>query len=280
MIVVLLCLTAAGAYGTSDFAAGLASRRLAAGPVTGAVEVVALLTAGVAVVLAPGVGPSPTVLAWGAASGVGTALGTLALYHGFSIARMSVVATLSAVLTAVIPVIVGVMLGNRLALGAEVGIALAIPAIGLISWQPGADVRSPARAGLLFGALAGLGFAVLLIALDRAGTHAGAWPLIPGQLVALLLVAPFAYRGLTPSGRPRRSAVVLALGAGALSGIADLLFLAAVGRGELAIIAVLTSLYPAATVLLARAFLSERWTRIQAGGLLTSLAAIILVSVG
>jgi drug/metabolite transporter (DMT)-like permease len=280
MIVVLLCLMAAGAYGTSDFAAGLASRRLAAGPVTGAVEVVTLLTAAVAVVLVPGVGPSSTVLAWGAVSGVGTALGTLSLYHGLSIARMSVVATLSAVLTAVIPVIVGVMLGNHLTLGSEAGIAIAIPAIGLISWQPGADVRGPARAGLLYGALAGLGFALLFIALDRAGTHAGAWPLIPGQFVALLLIAPFAYRGLTPAGHPGRSAVVLTLGAGALSGIANLLFLLAIGRGELAVVAVLTSLYPAATVLLARAFLSERWTRLQSAGLLASLAAVVLVSAG
>jgi hypothetical protein len=89
---------------------------------------------------------------------------------------------------------------------------------------------------------------LLFIALDRAGTHAGAWPLIPGQLVALLVIAPFAYRGVTGSATPSRSALALMLGAGFLSGIANLLFLAATGAGELAIVAVLTSLYPAATV--------------------------------
>ncbi len=280
MIAIVLGLLAAGAYGTSDFAAGLASRQFASGPVTGAVQTLTLLTAAAAVVLFPGAGPSTSVLAWGAVSGLGTALGTLSLYHGLSVARMSVVATLSAVLTAVIPVIVGVALGNHLTLEAEAGIAIAIPAIGLISWQPEAEARSAARAGVLYGVLAGLGFALLFIALDRAGTHAGAWPLIPGQLLALLLIAPFAYRGLSARANPPRSAVALTLGAGVLSGIANLLFLAATGRGELAIVAVLTSLYPAATVVLARAFLAERWTRVQATGLLASVAAIILVSAG
>lgn len=277
---IVLALMAALAYGTSDFAAGLASRRFAAGPVTGGVEAITLLTAGAALVLFPGAGPSTAVLAWGAASGLGTAVGTLSLYHGLSVARMSVVATLSAVLTAVIPVTVGVALGNHLTLVAEAGIAISVPAIGLMSWQPEADARRSARAGVIYGALAGLGFALLFIALDRAGTRAGAWPLIPGQLVALLLVAPFAYRGLSASGHPHRSAVALTLGAGMLSGIANLLFLAATGRGELAIVAVLTSLYPAATVVLARSFLAERSTRVQAAGLLASVAAIILVSAG
>lgn len=277
---VVLALGAALAYGTSDFAAGLASRRFAAGPVTGGVEALTLLTAAAAVFLFPGVGPSTTVLAWGAVSGLGTALGTLSLYRGLSVARMSVVATLSAVLTAVVPVIVGVVLGNHLTLGTKAGIAIAIPAIGLMCWQPHADARRSARSGLLYGVLAGLGFALLFIALDRAGTHSGAWPLIPGQLVALLLIAPFALRGLAVSGHPPRSAAALTLGAGVLSGIANLLFLAATGRGELAIVAVLTSLYPAATVVLARAFLAERWTGVQAAGLLTSAAAIILVSAG
>jgi hypothetical protein len=94
-------------------------------------------------------------------------VGTLSLYHGLSIARMSVVATLSAVLTAVIPAIVGLALGNHLTIGAVTGIILAIPAIGLVSWQPQPQRRDSARAGLLYGALAGLGFSLLFIALDK-----------------------------------------------------------------------------------------------------------------
>lgn len=277
---VVLSLMAAVAYGTSDFAAGLASRRVAPGVVAGAVEALTLVTAMAAVVLLPGGSPSATVLAWGAASGLGTALGTLSLYRGLSVGSMSVVATLAAVLTAVIPAVVGLCLGDHLTVGAEVGIAIAIPAIGSISWQPEAGARGATRAGLLYGGLAGLGFALLFIALARASTHAGAWPLIPGQLVALLVIAPFAYRGVSASTNSPRSALALTLGAGVLSGIANLLFLAATGQGELTIVAVLTSLYPAATVVLARAFLAEHWTRVQVAGLLTSAAAIILVGAG
>ncbi len=279
-VTVVLGLLAAVAYGTSDFAAGLASRRFAPGPVTGVAQALGLITAAAAVLLFPGVGPRAAVLGWGAVSGLGSALGTLSLYHGLSVARMSVVAALSAVLTAVIPGIVGLALGDHLTIGAAAGIVIAIPAIGLVSWQPQPAERSAARAGLLYGALAGLGFALLFIALDRAGTRAGAWPLIPGQVVALLLIAPFAYRGLPRAGRPSRATGALALGAGVLGGVANLLFLAATGHGQLAIVAVLTALYPAVTVLLARALLSERWTRLQACGLLTAAAAIVLVTAG
>ena len=275
---IVLGLLSAFAYGSSDFAAGLASRRYAAGPVTGLAQALGITTAGVAVIFFPGVGPRAAALEWGAVSGLGSALGTLALYHGLSVARMSVVATLSAILTAVIPAIVGVVLGNHLAIGTAIGIVIAIPAIGLVSSQSQTAAGRPGRAGILYGSLAGLGFALLFIALDQAGTRAGAWPLIPGQLVSLVLIAPFAYRGVIASGSPSLLAIEITVGAGVLSGLANLLFLAATGHGQLAIVAVLTALYPAVTVLLARVFLSERWTRLQALGLLTAGAAIILVS--
>jgi drug/metabolite transporter (DMT)-like permease len=116
--------------------------------------------------------------------------------------------------------------------------------------------------------------------LDQAGTHAGAWPLVPGQLVSLVLVAPVAYRGVIDAVRPSLATVELTLGAGLLSGVANLLFLAATGNGQLAIISVLTALYPAVTVLLARIVLAERWTRLQAAGLLAAGAAIVVVTVG
>jgi uncharacterized membrane protein len=143
MFAVLLCVLAAGGFGTSDFAAGLASRRLTPAAVTCGVEAITLITVAIALLVFHGDGPNPAALGWGAISGLGTALGTLSLYHGLAVARMSVVATLSAVLTAVIPVIVGVALGEHLTIWAGLGIAIAIPAIGLISRQPAA---TPTRA--------------------------------------------------------------------------------------------------------------------------------------
>jgi drug/metabolite transporter (DMT)-like permease len=192
---------------------------------------------------------------------------------------MSVVATLAAVLTAVVPVIVGIALGDHLSAHAGTGVILALPAIAFVSWQRhAADPRS-ARAGLVYGVVSGLGFALLFIALDRAGTRSGAWPLVPGQLVSLVPVAPFAYRGLRGAGRPSRATTALIVGAGVLSATANLLFLAATGHGELAIVAVVTALYPAVTVILARLLLFERWNRLQAVGLAIAALAIILVSI-
>jgi drug/metabolite transporter (DMT)-like permease len=277
---IALALTAALAYGISDFAAGMASRRIAVGPVTAAVIAITLLTALVSLVFFPGDGPNSHVLAWGAASGLGTAVGTLSLYRGLSVGRMSVVATLSAVLAAVVPAIVGVALGDHLSPLATAGIVISVPAIALMSWQPDADARKSGRAGLIYGGLAGLGFALLFIALNQAGDGSGAWPVVPGQLVALVLVAPFAWRGRGTVGVLDRTTVLLTIGAGVLSGAANLLFLAATGHGQLAIIAVLTSLYPAVTVLLARVFLAERSTRIQIVGLVMAFMGIVMVSVG
>ena len=282
MIAVLLCVLAAGGFGTSDFAAGLASRRLAPAAVTCGVEAITLITVAAALLVSHGDGPSATALGWGAISGLGTALGTLSLYHGLSVARMSVVATLSAVLTAVIPVIVGVALGEHLTLWSGLGIAIAIPAIGLVSRQadgdadPGDRARGPRRDALRIACRRRVRAAVHRARPRRNACRGVA--LLPGQVVALILIAPFAWRAIAAGGSPQRSDRALIVVAGALSGIANLLFLAATGRGQLAIIAVVTSLYPAATVVLARAVLSERWTRIQATGLLTSFAAIVLVS--
>jgi drug/metabolite transporter (DMT)-like permease len=231
------------------------------------------------VVLFGGHGPDFRVVGWGALSGIGSAIGTLALYRGLAVGRMSTVATVSAVLTAVIPVIVGVALGNRLGTAAVIGIVIAVPAIALVSHQPRAGRGDGAGSGLLYGLVSGLGFALLFIALDRAGTHAGAWPLLPGQFVSLLPIAPFALRDVRRCGRPSRELAGLAVGAGVLSGMANLLFLAATGHGQLAVVAVLTALYPAVTVVLARVALGELWTPLQAAGLIVAATSVALVTV-
>lgn len=278
-IAIVLALLSAIAYGAGDFSGGLAARRYPSGPVTAAAQVLGVLAALIAVILFARRGPTAAALEWGALSGAGSAVGTLSLYHGLAVGRMSVVATLSALLTAVVPVIVGVALGNSLSALAAVGIVIALPAIALVSWQPAArEGDRPRRTGAEFGILAGAGFALLFIALDQAGTRSGAWPLVPGQAVSVVLLAPLAVRGLHGAGRPSRRAVGLILAGGVLSGGANLLFLAATGHGALAIVAVVTALYPAVTVMLARVLLGERWSRRQAVGLVTAAVAIALVS--
>jgi drug/metabolite transporter (DMT)-like permease len=276
---ILFALLAALGYGSSDFCAGLLSRRYAPEPVSGIVILVELLTTIVGVILVGGHGPRPGALEWGALSGLGGGGGTLLLYRGLAAGDMAVTATLSAVIAAVVPALVGIALGDHLAIAAVVGIAAAVPAIALVSWQPSSRAGG-SRAGAAYGLLAGCGFALLFIALDRAGTRSGAWPLLPGQTVGLLVVTPGAVRGLRRGTRLRTRDLSLAVAAGVVVGTAALIYLAATGHGALAIVAVVTSLYPAFTVLLARIVLSERWSRRQAVGLLIAVVAVVLVSVG
>src|SRR4051794_9809847 len=147
---VLLGLLAALSYGASDFSAGLGSRRLAPGPVTLMVQALAVVTALVGVVLLPGDGPAGDALAWGALAGVGSALGTLALYRGLAVGAMSPVAACSAVLAAVLPALVGLLSGDRLSFLVALGIVIALPAIALVSWSGGPS------GGSVVGAVYGL----------------------------------------------------------------------------------------------------------------------------
>ncbi len=277
---ILLALLAALAYGVSDFGAGVASRRSEAGVVSIIVLVIGLVCVAIATAIDPGVGARLSALLWGAASGLGGGVGTLALYQGLAAGRMTIVATLSAVVAAVVPAIVGLATGDSLHGATLAGIVIAIPAIALVSWHADPTERGEARGSLAYGLVAGLAFALLFVGLDRAGTRSGAWPLVPSELVAIVLVLPFGVRAFARVGRPPGRDLTLIVGVGVIGGIAGLLFLAATGHGQLAIVAVVTSLYPAFTVLLARLFLAEHWSRTQVIGLAVAAAAIVLVSVG
>jgi drug/metabolite transporter (DMT)-like permease len=276
---ILFALISAIAYGTSDFSAGLLSRRYAAEPVAGMVVAVEVVFAALGVVLFPGDGPHAAALEWGALGGLGGGIGAMFLYRGLAAGAMAITGTVSGVLVAVLPAIVGLALGNHLSAGEAIGIVIAVPAIALVSWSADPETRADSRTGVMYGALAGIGFALLFVALDRAGTRSGAWPALPGQTVALIVVAPFALRGARRAGRPQARDLGLVVCAGVLGTAAALLFLSASGKGELSIVAVVAALYPAFTVLLARALLSERWSRLQATGLLVAAASVILVSV-
>lgn len=276
---ILLGLLAALAYGAGDFAAGLGGRRTDSSAVAVVVQLVGLAAAGVAVLVFSGNGPLPNALIWGAVSGIGNGLGTLALYRGLAVGQMSVVAPLSAVVTAVLPVIIGLALGEHLSTLAGIGIGIVVPAIVLVSWQSNSERNAGTRTGVVEGVSSGIGFALLFIALNQAGTRSGAWPLIAGQTVALLLVLPFGWRTFHRL-RTDISTVSIIVAAGLLGGMANLLFLASTGYGQLSIVAVLTALYPAVTILLARIVLGERWSHFQMAGLVAAGVAIVLIAAG
>jgi drug/metabolite transporter (DMT)-like permease len=273
-VAALLGLLAAIGYGAADFVGGLGGRRTRPGVVAVLSQACGLVAASIAVLVVPGVGPTAPVLLWGALGGVGSGIGNASLYRGLARGRMGVVAPLSAIATAAIPALIGILLGERLTALAIIGVVLALPAIALVSGFSPSTFPRAVEVG--WGFLAGGGFALLFVALDLAGTASGAWPLVPGQAVAVVVSLAISWADLG-RGVPWRPA----LGAGALAGLlaqaANLLFLAATGAGQLAVVAVLTALYPAVTVVLAAALLRERIDRYQLGGLAIAAVAVTLI---
>jgi uncharacterized membrane protein len=274
---ILLSLLAAASYGLADFSGGFASKRASAW----SVALVACLTGGVLVLALSAVsGGEPTTsdLWWGAAAGVGNGFGTAFLYRGLSSGRMGVVAPVSGVGAAVIPVVVGVALGERPAALVWLGIVLALPAIWMVARDP-AGLSSAAPGGVVDGSLAGLGFGLFFVALGQVSDDAGMLPLAVNQLVAGVVIVLVALT-LRQPWLPRERAALGGILAGALGTCAAVLFVAATHHGYLSVAAVLTSLYPAFTVVLAASVLREHVHRAQAAGLLLCAVAVSLVAAG
>jgi drug/metabolite transporter (DMT)-like permease len=283
----LLALLSAVVYGAGDFAGGLASRRLPPPAVvwrTNAIGLAGLLF------VAPLFGADEVRavdLVVGAAAGLAGGVGILLLYRGLAVGTMSIVAPVTAVLAALVPVGVGLVEGERPAAVALAGIPLALVAIVLLSRDP--DKEGPAEgmppAVLAMALGAGLAFGVFFVFLDAAGDDAGMWPLVAGRVASVLMFSVIV--GLVASARVgdrdavRRDGMFRLL---VLCGIADAaanaLFLAATHVGLLSLVAVLGSLYPASTVLLATTLTHERLVRPQIVGVGLALTAVVAITAG
>lgn len=276
---ILLALGAAIAYGLSDFIGGVASRRTSVWPVALTACLGASLGTVVLAVLVPG-DPSGADFAWGLLGGLGSGTGTAFLYRGFARGRMGVVAPVSAVGAALLPAVLAVTTGERPAAIAWVGMLVALPGIWLVSREPAsADAAASTAEGLLDGVLAGVGFGLLFAALGQVPEESGFWPVMGTQLVSLVAVAASAV-ALGGNPLPRRRADWSGLTAGFLATLAVVGFMLARQQGLLSVAAVLTSLYPAATVLLASVVLQERLHRAQSVGLALCAGSVVCVALG
>lgn len=278
----LLALAAAVAYGTSDFLAGLLSRKASFLLVGAVAQLIAMAGTLIALPFTSPPSPHASALAWGAASGAGAALGTLALYRGLAAGQMAVAAPLSGVGAAALPAVAGFLLGERPTRVAIAGIVLALPAVWLVSAahrSTGAAGQPRVAAGVVDGLLAGVGFAVLFVALDRAGDDTGLWPVGAGQVTSAVVLVAAALIGRV-SPRPGLRLIGGAAAVGGLGGSAIVLFFYSTRAGLLTFAAVLTSLYPAVTVVLARATLGERLGRLQTVGLVLAAMAVVLIVTG
>lgn len=272
----LLGLAAALAYGVSDYVAGIASRVHHFLWVSLLGMAASVVGAGTAVAV-QGASPARSALAWGALSGVGSAVGTLALFRGYGRGEMAVAGPLSALGAAAFPAIVGAFLGERLTNLALAGVLLAFPAIWLMARAP-QSVEGSARSGAVDGLVSGAGFGVLFVALGRAGDGSGLWPVLAGSVVGLALLGAATVVRRTPWTFNVRWVLVVSA-AGLLSVTANVLFFLATHYSLLTVAAVLTSLYPGVTVAMGAVLLHERPDTGQKWGLALGAAAVVAIVV-
>jgi drug/metabolite transporter (DMT)-like permease len=278
MTALLLALASSLAYGAADFLGGNAAR---GAHVLRVVIIAAPASLLVEVLLWPVVGARflTGAVTWGAASGLASAVAFALLYRTLAIGPMSVLSPVTALVSAALPVSVGLIGGERPGVFAVAGMALAFVAVVVVSG--GTDVRGlrPSRTALALAFGAGAGIALQLVCLDQAPNDSGVAPLLVGRAVssAVILGAAFTLRKRLGDAVPSLSA---SAAAGALDSLANFAFLLAVRDGALAVVAVITALYPASTVLLARALLGERIGATQLAGLGLAAMAVSLLAIG
>ena len=271
----IFALSAASAWGSGDFTGGLAARRV--GPfLTVLISYTVGLLLLVIVALARFEQLPPTAdLVWGALAGLLGMAGLGFLLRGFAAGRMGIVAPVSAVLAAAIPVVFAALTEGLPRVLQLSGFGLALVSIWLLSRPEPLGGRPE---GLGMALLAGLGFGFFFTALGQVGDTSVFWPLVAGRLVSCALMAAFALGTRRPVIIPGLPLGLLAL-AGVLDVGGNLFFLLAVQGGRLDIAAVLGSLYPAVTAILAWLITRERMIPLQVIGVAVAIVAIVLITI-
>jgi drug/metabolite transporter (DMT)-like permease len=267
-------LTAAACWGAGDFSGGLASRRSDSFRSVLFIYSIGLIALLVVAVATSDPVPPPADFAWGALAGLFGLVGILLLFQAFAAGRMGIVAPVSGVLATALPVAFNALTQGLPGALQLVGFVVALVGIWLLS-RPERFGGRPAGLGLAI--LAGLCFGSFFITLDQVSHASMFWPLIAGRLAscaAMLLFALLTRRRLPVNDLP--------WGLFSLAGILDVggnvFFLLAIQNGRLDVAAVLGSLYPAVTALLARLTLKETITRLQVLGVTAAMLAIVLIT--
>jgi drug/metabolite transporter (DMT)-like permease len=278
VLALVLALGASASWGSADFLGGFATRRL---PVL-TVSFLSLLV-GLTFVLGLTVFggdpiPSEHTVVLGLLGGCVGAVGLVTLYAALAIGPMGVVAPVVS-LSVIVPVAYGLLSGERPAAVQLVGIVVAVGGVLLAARH--ADERGAriTRRAVVLALAAAAGLGSLALLLSRAGETDAVGAVLMARVssIVLLGVAILVRRpSLTTTQRDR----VMLAAIGILDCGANLLFTLASQRGLLTLVSVLASLYPVVTVLLARGFLHERLSRVQAGGVALALCGVALIAAG
>jgi drug/metabolite transporter (DMT)-like permease len=275
-VAAVLALLSSALWGSADFLGGTISRRLPALVVVAVSQAVGLLLVGAAALAAGAYDDPVGYLPWAVLSGLAGMVGLVCFYVALAIGTMGIVSPIAA-LGVVVPVVFGLVGGQVPGPEALVGIAVAIVGVVLAS-GPELSGRAEARPVVLAG-VAALGFGVALYAIAKGSESSTLMTMTTMRFVSVVTLGTVV---LTRLGRPTMGAVDL--GQIAVVGVGDVLanlcFGVASTKGDLPTVAVLGSLYPVATVLLARGLHGERLGRLQQMGVGAALVGVVLISHG
>lgn len=274
--VVAFGLLATLSWGVSDFAGGLTARRAALFGILVLSQVVGLGAAVVLALIRGEAAPAPIDIGLSALAGAAGSVGVAGLYRGLAEGRMGVVAPVTGVLAALVPVAAGVALQGLPAPAVTVGIVVAILAVVLVS-RSGDGAEGPS--GLRYALVAGVAIGLFNVIISRLSHGSIYWPLAILRVVEILAFGAVVGIGRRP-WRLAAAVVPAVVAIGVLDMLGNAFFVLAAQAGLLAVAAVLSSLYPVVTVILASVLLHERVSRLHAIGIVGAAIAIALIAAG
>ncbi len=256
MTVALFALCAAALWGTGDFLGGLTTRRVAVLTVLFWSQLAGLVGLAGWVIVSGQARPGPA-LAYAAAGGIAGVIGLGCLYRGLAVGAMGIVAPISAI-SPIVPLTVDLVRGQAPAAPQWLGIVLALAGVVLVSREPGsARITGSVAAGVGLALIAALGFGLFVVGLGEAAQESASWAAAAARLTAVVaMLLALLSTGTVP--RAPLDLLPLIVAVGIFDASANALIAVAATHGAIGIVAVLSSLYPIATILLARAVLHER----------------------
>ena len=281
MLSILFGIASALSWGAGDFAGGLSSRKVGAYRAVFYADFFGLFLLIGAFFIYPEALPAARVLWISAVGGILGTIGLLVLYYSLTKGQMSIAAPVSALFAALLPVIVGAVTEGLPSLLQLIGFVLALGAVWLISQGSGGEGFHISRlSDLRLPILAGVGFGCYFIFLHNAtqDTTAILWLMIVSRVAGTLLVLAFVLVRREPLGVPRAAWNVVIINA-TLDLAGNFFYILASKTGRLDIAAVLSSLYPGSTVVLAWLLLKEHISRWQIVGIMLALGAIVLFAI-
>lgn len=276
MFGIILALVSALFWGSGDFSGGYATRKANPFQVLALSAISGMLVLGCAALISREALPSGANIAWSLLAGLSGAIGITALYTALARGNTATVAPVSAVLGAVLPVGFTFLAFGTPKILQLVGFGIAFAGIWLVSMSAPADGKKD-KNSLWLAFLAGAGFGGYFILIGQVQDSGVFIPLLLARCIMLVVALLMLAVKRLPIQSPRSNPVALL--AGLLDSGGNVFFLLAKNLSRLDFAVILSSLYPAVTVLLAAVLLKEKVNRMQKFGIALCLAAIVLISV-